>query len=153
VDQSRRATTLSPASLSPRQCVAPLASLSPLSRPDACANAGESGTISPALAGRECRRPLSPSRLPIASRGTVEDPSRLPSSPIATSLSPCHAPAGRALLVLVVRTARTGPAQASPRLLLTLLPRGTRPAFLWAAGGNAWRSARVRRDRVVIALH
>jgi hypothetical protein len=37
--------------------------------------------ISPALAGRECRRPLSPSRLPIASRGTVEGPSRLPSSP------------------------------------------------------------------------
>jgi hypothetical protein len=89
MDQSRRATALSPASLSPRQCVAPL---SPPSRPDARANAGESEAISPAVAGRECRRPLSPSRLPIASRGAVEGPSRLPSSPIGTSLrlSPVH---------------------------------------------------------------
>jgi hypothetical protein len=78
VDQSRRATALSP-----RQCVAPL---SPPSRPDARANAGESGAISPALAGRECRRPLSPSRLSIASRGVVEGPSRLSSSPY------CHQP-------------------------------------------------------------
>jgi hypothetical protein len=76
VDQSRRATALSPASLSPRQCVTP-------SRPDARANVGESGAISPALAGRECRRSLS--RLPIASRGAVEGPSRL--SPITTSLT------------------------------------------------------------------
>jgi hypothetical protein len=64
----------------------PLASLSPPSRPDARANAGESGAISPALAGCECCRPLSPSRLPIASRGAVEGPSRLPSSPH------CHQP-------------------------------------------------------------
>jgi hypothetical protein len=85
MDQSRRATALSPASLSPRQCVAPL---SPPSRLDARTNAGESGAISPALAGRECCRPLSPSRLPIASRGAVEGSSRLPSSPH------CHQPKG-----------------------------------------------------------
>jgi hypothetical protein len=82
-----RHRTLARLTLTPSVRRPPLASLSPPSRPDARANAGESGAISPALAGRECCRPLSPSRLPIASRGAVEGPSRLPSSPHATSLN------------------------------------------------------------------
>jgi hypothetical protein len=81
-----RHRTLARLTLTPSVRRPPLASLSPPSRPDARANAGESGAISPALAGRECCRPLSPSRLPIASRGAVEGPSRLPSSPH------CHQP-------------------------------------------------------------
>jgi hypothetical protein len=62
VDQSDRATSLSPA-LSPRQC---LASLSPPSRPGGRSNAGESEAISPALAGRQRHRPAPASRPPIA---------------------------------------------------------------------------------------
>jgi hypothetical protein len=62
VDQSDRATSLSPA-LSPRQC---LASLSPASRPGGRSSAGESEAISPALAGRQRHRPAPASRPPIA---------------------------------------------------------------------------------------
>jgi hypothetical protein len=66
VDQSDRATSLSPA-LSPRQCLAsPLASLSPASRPSGRSSAGESEAIPPALAGRERHRPAPASRPPLA---------------------------------------------------------------------------------------
>jgi hypothetical protein len=70
VDQSDRATSLSPA-LSPRALAPPvrrlpLASLSPASRPGGHSSAGESEAISPALAGRQRHRPASPSRPPIA---------------------------------------------------------------------------------------
>jgi hypothetical protein len=58
VDQSDRATSLSPA-LSPRQC---LASLSLASRPGGRSSAGESEAIPPALAGRERHRPAPASR-------------------------------------------------------------------------------------------
>jgi hypothetical protein len=58
VDQSDRATSLSPA-LSPRQC---LASLSPASRPDGRSSAGESEAIPPALVGRERHHPAPASR-------------------------------------------------------------------------------------------
>jgi hypothetical protein len=60
VDQSDRATSLSPA-LSPHQC---LASLSPPSRPAERSSAGESEAIPPALAGRERHRPAPASRPP-----------------------------------------------------------------------------------------
>jgi hypothetical protein len=62
VDQSDRATSLSPA-LSPRQCPA---SLSPASRPGGRSSAGESEAIPPALAGRERHRPAPASRPPLA---------------------------------------------------------------------------------------
>jgi hypothetical protein len=62
VDQSDRATSLSPA-LSPRQW---LASLSPASRPGGRSSAGESEAIPPALAGRERHRPAPASRPPLA---------------------------------------------------------------------------------------
>jgi hypothetical protein len=61
VDQSDRATSLSPA-LSPRQC---LASLSP-PRPGGRSSAGESEAIPLALVGRERHRPAPASRLPLA---------------------------------------------------------------------------------------
>jgi hypothetical protein len=70
VDQSDRATSLSPAlslrALAPPVPRLPLASLSPASRPGERSSAGESEAISPALAGRQRHRPAPASRLPIA---------------------------------------------------------------------------------------
>jgi hypothetical protein len=70
VDQSDRATSLSPA-LSPRALAPPvprlsLASLSPASRPGGRSSAGNSEAISPTLVGRQRYRPAPVSRPPIA---------------------------------------------------------------------------------------
>jgi hypothetical protein len=87
VDQSDRATSLSPA-LSPRQC---LASLSPASRPEGHSSAGESEAIPPALAGRERHRPTPASR-PRAGGSGLFAPALPPALPPASNLLQIKSP-------------------------------------------------------------
>jgi hypothetical protein len=84
VDQSDRATSLSPA-LSPRQC---LASLSPASRPGGRSSAGESEAIPSALARRERHRPTPASR-PRAGGSGLFLPALPLALPPALGSSPC----------------------------------------------------------------
>ena len=88
VDQSDRATSLSPA-LSPRALAPPvprlpLASLSPASRPGGRSSAGESEAIPPALAGRERRRPATLSHPRAGGSGSLS-PALPPALPPALS--------------------------------------------------------------------
>jgi hypothetical protein len=126
VDQSDRATSLSPA-LSPRQC---LASLSPASRPGRRSSAGESEAIPPALAGRERHRPAPASRPPLPARGRQRPLLARAAARAATSLIPAtpltwaHLPAALSAQQQSTPSSPLG----SPSPHLQLLPWHSSPA-------------------------